>query len=174
MPPAAGQGLECHCCRSGPETSKGLQCQTKLSPGPFPSCDAESSLRSHGAPSCGLVSSSCLSDVRSVIPCVSSEKVIPDNVSHGRKRRRDELCHSVLLAQGLDHTDARVRKAMMSGKAESVAKLLNSQSRVHRRDVCTLLDMLPSEPLSWQSDSVGKSFQVGSFVHTKMFAGCGP
>ena len=90
---------------------------------------------------------------------------MPDNVSHGRKRRRDELCHSVLLAQGLDHTDARVRKAMMSGKAESVAKLINSQSRAHRRDVCTLLDMLPSEPLSWQSDSGGKSFQVGSFVH---------
>ena len=106
-----------------------------------------------------------MSDVRSVIPCVSSEQVMPDNVSHGRKRRRDELCHSVLLAQGLDHTDARVRKAMMSGKAESVAKLINSQSRAHRRDVCTLLDMLPSEPLSWQSDSGGKSFQVGSFVH---------
>ena len=54
---------------------------------------------------------------------------------------------------------------MMSGKAESVAKLINSQSRAHRRDVRTLLDMLPSEPLSWQSDSGGKSFQVGSFVH---------
>ena len=69
---------------------------------------------------------------------------------------------------GLDLADPRVRDAMKSGSAEQVAALMNQGQYISRRDLCVLLDLLPSEPLRWEGNSGAKSFQVGSFVHGPM------
>ena len=69
---------------------------------------------------------------------------------------------------GLDPADPRVRDAMKSGSAEQVAALMNQGQCISRRDLCVLLDLLPSEPLRWEGNSGAKSFQVGSFVHGPM------
>ena len=71
-------------------------------------------------------------------------------------------------AVGLDPADPRVRDAMKSGSAEQVAALMNQGQCICRRDLCVLLDLLPSEPLRWEGNSGAKSFQVGSFVHGPM------
>ena len=68
----------------------------------------------------------------------------------------------------LDPADPRVRDAMKSGSAEQVAALMNQGQCISRRDLCVLLDLLPSEPLRWEGNSGAKSFQVGSFVHGPM------
>ena len=69
---------------------------------------------------------------------------------------------------GLDPADPSVRDAMKSGSAEQVAALMNKGQSISRRDLCVLLDLLPSEPLRWEGNSGAKSFQVGRFVHGPM------
>ncbi|CAE7296178.1 car, partial [Symbiodinium sp. CCMP2592] len=69
---------------------------------------------------------------------------------------------------GLDWEAPQVREAMRSGCAETVAKLINRCHKVHRKDLCILLDLLPSESLRWGADSGARSFQAGCFVHGPM------
>ena len=70
-------------------------------------------------------------------------------------------------ASELRPASPEAKVAMQSGDPEAVATLVNKQSKVSPEDLSLLLDLLPSENLTWTGNSrqTSKSFQAGSFVH---------